>query len=76
MDERLLQIAAEAIRIPAEEAAKYWKTVPGHDELYYAYNPVRGGLAVILNQDGEKLVATSGVSLQKHLDTFLCGRRN
>lgn len=76
MDERLLKIAAEALHIPVEVAAEHWRLLPGQNGLYHVCNPVRGGLAVIINENGERLIATSGINPQKHLQAFLDGRRN
>lgn len=76
MDEKLLIIAAEALRIPVEVAAQHWRLLPDQDGLYHVCNPIRGGLAVIVNKSGERLIATSGINPQKHLQAFLEGRRN
>ena len=75
MDRTLLEAAAQAIRVVPEEAEKHCRVVPEING-YYCWNPVRGGLSVLINADGERLIATSSVSFAKHLDTFLSGRRN
>ena len=58
-----------------EETQKYCKEVPEIDG-YYFWNPVRGGLSVIINHRGERLIATSSVSFNEHLKAFKEGKRN
>lgn len=75
MNKELIKIAATAMHIAEEKAAENYKQIQDSD-AYYFWNPVRGGISVIVNTNGEKLSATSAVSFQKHLDAFLSGRRN
>lgn len=75
MDEKLTEIAAKVMKVPVEEAAKHCKKIEGQDAFYF-WNPARGGIAVIVNAQGEKLGATSSVSFERHLKAFLDGRRN
>ena len=49
--------------------------VPDSDAIYF-WDPKKGGMAVIINSAGEKLLATSGVSPQKHMEDFKAGCRN
>ena len=58
-----------------ETAKEHYKAIPEAD-AYYFWNPIRGGIAVIINKKGEKLAATSAVNFDKHLAAFLDGRRN
>ena len=39
-------------------------------------NANRGGNAVIINEDGEKLIANSAVRFEDHVKAFKSGRRN
>ena len=75
MDEKLYQIAAEALNISVDQAAEHSRTL-GEYGAIYAWNPARGGLAVIVANDGSKLVAGSAVNFDDHLKTFIDGRRN
>ena len=75
MHEKLYEIAARVMKTPLETAKKNCKAIP-EIEGYYFWNPVRGGIAVIINKDGEKLAATSSVSFEKHLAAFVAGKRN
>ena len=75
MDQKLLEIAAHAIKVPIEEAQKHCKPV-AEINGYFIWNPARGGLSVLINAQGERLVATSSVSFEKHLRVFQEGKRN
>lgn len=75
MDKRIIEAAAAKIKISIDEAEKHYKEVPEING-YYFWNPVRGGLAVLINLDGEMLGATSSVSFNRHLEAFLNGKRN
>lgn len=75
MDRHLLEIAAGVMKVPVEEAAQHCRPVPELD-AYYFWNPVRGGIAVIVASNGEKLGAGSAVSFEKHVQAFRDGRRN
>lgn len=71
----IIKIASNVLGISIAEAEKNAKEIP-EIEAYYFWNPVRGGLAVIVNREGEKLAATSSVSYETHLQAFIDGRRN
>ena len=75
MDNKIIEIAARTMKISAEEAQKHYKEIP---EIggYYFWNPIRGGISVIVNTDGERLGATSSVSFEKHLKAFNEGKSN
>jgi hypothetical protein len=75
MDNKIVEIAASAMKTSVEEARKYCKEIPEIDAFYF-WTPVRGGVAVIVNSKGEKLGATSSVSYDRHLKAFIDGRRN
>ena len=75
MDEKLFEIAANAMKSPLETAKTNYKEIP-EIEGYYFWNPIRGGISVIINKNGEKLAATSSVSFEKHLAAFIDGKRN
>jgi hypothetical protein len=75
MNYELIKIAAQVMKVTSEEAEKHYKKIPEID-AYYFWSPVRGGIAVIISDEGEKLGATSSVSFEKHLQAFKEGRRN
>lgn len=71
----IVKIASDVLGISVTEAQKNSKEIP-EIEAYYFWNSIRGGLAVIINSNGEKLAATSSVSYETHLQAFIDGRRN
>lgn len=75
MDNKIIEIAAMSMKTTFEEAAKHNKPIPDINAFYF-WNPVRGGISVIVSENGEKLAASSAVSFQKHLDAFVAGKRN
>ena len=75
MDHKLIELAAKAMKVTEEMASKHYKKIDDLD-AYYFWNPERGGIAVIINSNGEKLGATSAVSFEKHKKAFLEGKRN
>ena len=75
MDEKILEIAENTIKLPREELLTHYKELPEIDG-YYFWDPKRGGFSVIVGKDGSKLGATSAVSFQKHLEAYISGRRN
>lgn len=76
MKQEIIDTAALVMHVSAEEAEKHWKEIPEREGLYYFWNPVRGGIAVIISENGEKLGATSSVTFERHLKAFDEGRRN
>ena len=75
MNERIINIAAETLKITVDEAANNSKPIPEINGVYF-WNSGRGGKAVIINSSEEKLTATSSVSFDKHLQAFIEGKRN
>ena len=75
MNKRIITTAAETMKVPLEVVGKNYKELPEQDE-YYFWNPVRGGIAVIVGRDGENLGASSGISFEKHLQAYIAGKRN
>ena len=71
----MIKQAAHFLGIAESEAAKNNKNIEGTDLVYF-WNSQRGGRAVIIAPNGEKLVAASGVSFDKHLEKFREGMRN
>lgn len=75
MDNSIIQVAANTIKVSVEEAQMNHKAIPELNAHYY-WDPKRGGCAVIINEMGEKLAATSSISFEKHLEAFKAGKRN
>ena len=75
MNEKIIEIAAKVMKVTPDEAKRYYKKIEGID-AYYFWQPVRGGSAVIIDSNGEKLGASSAVNFNKHLEEFKKGRRN
>lgn len=42
----------------------------------YFWSSKRGGNAVIINENGERLVASSAVRFEDHVNAFKAGKRN
>ena len=75
MDKNIIETAASVIQLSYEETEAHCKEVP-EIEGWYFWNPIRGGISVLINAEGEKLAASSAVSFEKHLKAFLDGKRN
>ena len=74
-DPELLKTAASILRVPVEVVETHAKELPEYDAVYF-WNPARGGFAVIIASNGEKLSATSAVTFERHLAAFAGGKRN
>lgn len=70
-----IKLVSNELNLTEEEVQKYHKEVPEIDG-YYFWNPIRGGRSVIINHQGERLVATSSISFEEHLKAFMEGKRN
>ena len=75
MEHKLVEIAAAVLRITPEEALQHCRKIDNMDAWYF-WQPIRGGIAVIVDEKGEKLGATSVISFEHHLQAFLGGKRN
>ena len=71
----LLEIAAKALNTDLDDIKKNCKELPEMN-AYYFWTSGRGGISIIINADGEKLRATSRVSLERHIEAFKNGKRN
>lgn len=43
---------------------------------FYFWSNQRGGKAMIINEDGERLIASSAVKYEDHVKAFMSGKRN
>ena len=75
MDNKIVEIAAKVMKVTVEDAINHYKKIPEMDAHYF-WNPSRGGIAVIVSENGEKLGATSSVSYERHVAAFASGKRN
>jgi hypothetical protein len=71
----IMQIVIEILGIDECTYSHCQKELPEIDGWYF-WNPIRGGKSMIINRNGEKLVANSSVSFDRHLSDFISGRRN
>lgn len=75
MDNKIVEIAAKVMKVTVEDAINHYKKIPEMN-AYYFWNPSRGGIAVIVAENGEKLGATSSVSYERLVAAFASGKRN
>lgn len=75
MDKNIIEIAAKAMKISTEKVMENYKELSDINAFYF-WNPIRGGISVIVSSNGEKLAATSAVNFDRHLEEFKKGRRN
>lgn len=75
MDVKVLKIAAETLKISMEDALSNSEEIE-KDSLFYFWNPIRGGVAVLVDAEGEKLAASSAIGFEKHLQAYRDGKRN
>lgn len=75
MDNKIIEDIIKKLHMSIEDLKKHCKEVPEIDG-YYFWQPFRGGIAVLVNKNGEKLYATSSLSFEKHLKAFKEGKRN
>ena len=75
MDDKIVTLAAQVLKLSEDETKKNSKTIP-EIRGYYFWNPLRGGGAVIIDENGEKLAAGSAVNYSALLQAFLDGKRN
>jgi hypothetical protein len=72
--DKILELAAGYLRTSIEEINQNMRDLPDDDAIY-AWNPWRGGSAVIIGGDGSVLYANSSVGFETHLAEFQSGRR-
>ncbi|MBR7116824.1 MAG: hypothetical protein IKC87_03850 [Clostridia bacterium] len=73
--EELDAAASEILGVDTETLKGCSKEI-AEDALLYYWNPKRGGLHMLIDETGEKLVAGSIISFEKLLEEFRGGRRN
>lgn len=75
LSDDLVDLVCNKLNINKEQAIQNCKELT-EIGAYYFWNTARGGLSVIIKNNGEMLFATSGVNFQKHLEEFNNGKRN
>lgn len=75
MNSEVLKMVSDVLGVDEMVLEDNSKMLDEINAMYY-WNPVRGGLAIIVDNNGEKLVATSSVSFEKHYNDFCAGKRN
>ena len=66
---------AKILDVSVEELNNNSKKLDDINATYY-WNPIRGGISIIVAEDGSYLAATSGVNFDTLLEEFKKGRRN
>ena len=69
----IVEYVSKKLRISREEAVKNSKVIG--DGLTYYWNPVRGGLSLIVDEKGDYLAASSSVSLDNLLEEYKKGEK-
>lgn len=70
----MIERISNIIKLNVEETKKYSKKID--DNLTYYWNPERGGVSLIVDNDGNYLAAVSSVNFDKLLDEFKKGTNN
>lgn len=75
MKEKALEIAARELKTEAALIENNYLELPEIDAHCFWISG-RGGLSIIVNNNGETLRMTSRYSLQQHIEAFKEGNRN
>lgn len=75
MNETQRQTAMEILNLTPEEAEKNTKPIP-EENACYCWNSTRGGLQMLIHENGEKLVLGAAFSFEKLLAMYREGKRN
>ena len=75
MRKEILESAQDILQLPEEEIKKNCKEIPELN-AYYFWNAGRGGKSMIINEQGERLIAGSSLGFDALLAAFKAGRRN
>lgn len=75
MTESMLSAVVCALELTPEEARTNCKELPQLHAFYF-WSSRRGGKAMIIREDGARLIATSAVRLEDHMQAFAAGKRN
>ena len=70
----IIDYVSQLLKLSKDETEKNIKNL--NDNLMYYWNPVRGGISVIVDNEGNYLAAVSSVSFDKLLEEFKKGNNN
>ncbi len=70
----LIDYVSALLKLSKEETEKNCKKID--ENLTYYWNPVRGGISLIVDNEGNYLAATSSVNFDDLLEEFKTGNRN
>ena len=70
----IIECVSKLLGISAEEVQKNSKKLD--DNLTYYWNPIRGGISVIVDNEGNYLAANSSVNFDVLLAEFKKGNKN
>jgi hypothetical protein len=71
---KIIDYVSELLKLSKEEAEKNSKKID--DNLTYYWNPIRGGISVIVDNEGNYLAAVSSVNFEELLETFKKGEKS
>jgi hypothetical protein len=72
IQEKALELAAKLLKVDTSELeSRPLENATG----FYAYQPIRGGGALVIANDGSVLFANSSVNPEDHLKAFYEGKR-
>ncbi|MDY4488149.1 MAG: hypothetical protein SPE18_08885 [Candidatus Limivicinus sp.] len=75
MEKNIIESVKEVLGLSNDEIEKNVKELPEINAFYF-WSSERGGNAIIINAEGERLIAGSAVRLEDHVKAFEAGRRN
>lgn len=75
MTNKILLTVVSALGITSVDAKTNCREIPEINAFYFWSNQ-RGGKAMIINEDGERLIASSVVKYEDHIKAFMSGKRN
>ena len=67
--------AAQILGMTIEEAKLSFEDLP-EDQAMYFWNPLIGGGAVIIGEDGDCLFADSSIGFEDHIAEYKAGKRS
>ena len=70
----IIDYVCELLKLSKEEALNNSKKV--NESLTYYWNPIRGGISLIVDDEGNYLAATSSVNFDVLLNKFKAGDKN
>ncbi|KNY26366.1 hypothetical protein [Pseudobacteroides cellulosolvens] len=70
----LFEASAKIIGISIEDAIAHHKVLENINSIY-VWNSIRGGAAVIMENEDSFLYANSSINFDEHLRAFLSGKR-